>query len=460
MSEPSVLAARHDVSHGVSSRTVHTFIRMWAVAHIIHLCAANQSRLDTPWNVLAVVSALALILRPGSGRWLVVLAGSQLADLVAEMPFSPDHWLLLGFVNVALLISLVSSRTWDTAGIRLGLPAVRVLVLVAYSFAAMSKYNTTFLDPLTSCATAIADTASYGIASKLGVPTVWVVSVIVTETMIPLLLAMPKTRRHGVRIGLAFHFMLSASPAFAVIDFTSALFALFLLFLSEQDLDRVMARIRAVTDRSAIVRDARRVPWATAVVAFVAFGLLGHLSLRVAGALLLVGSELYLLIVLLGALWSWPQRGAVRPIGRLRPVFAPVVVLLVIWALNPYLGLRTTSSFTMFSSIRTEGIAPNHLFMPSLRLVDWQDELVIIESSNDPSISSGDPGHLGIPLLALRQVAMTNPGLEVTGTLHGQRVVFGPEEGQRRFEPVDGWLQRYPHFRPVAVTDDPFCSVS
>ena len=44
--------------------------------------------------------------------------------------------------------------------------------------------------------------------------------------------------------------------------------------------------------------------------------------------------------------------------------------------------------------------------------------------------------------------------------MRGERVTFGPGEGQRRLEPLTGWEAKFLHFRPVAVSDRAFCSVS
>jgi hypothetical protein len=455
---PLSTTARQDTTP--RTRTVHVFVRMWAVAHVVHLCAANDGRLDSPWNVTVVAAALALMLRPASGRWLAVLAVAQLADLVAEMPVSPDHWMLLGFVNLVILSTLAARRSWDTAVIAGGFPAMRAVVLVTYGAAALAKYNTGFLDPVTSCATAIAGTASFGLAEGLGVPAFFVVAVLVAETSIPILLAIPRTRRHGVRLALAFHFTLSMSPAFAVVDYSAALFALFVLFLSDEDLAAIPDRINRVARHSAVVRDARRLPWLTAVLAFVAFGLLGYLSLRASAGVLFVASQIYLLGILLAALLTWRTARPARRFGRVLWLHLPILLLVLAWVMTPYLGLRTTGVFTMFSGIRTEGEAPNHVFLPTARLVDWQDDFVVIESTNDPALETAEGGHLGVPLLELRRMATDNPGLVVEGRLHGRDVTFGPEPDQRALEPLTGWQAVYLHFRPVAVSDRPFCSVS
>ena len=54
--------------------------------------------------------------------------------------------------------------------------------------------------------------------------------------------------------------------------------------------------------------------------------------------------------------------------------------------LSPYLGLKTETSFAMYSSLRTEGEWNNHFFMPALRLADYQDDLVEILETNHPRL--------------------------------------------------------------------------
>jgi hypothetical protein len=148
-------------------------------------------------------------------------------------------------------------------------------------------------------------------------------------------------------------------------------------------------------------------------------------------------------------------------LGRLLLVQAPVLVLAVLWALNPYLGLRTSGSFTMFSNLRTESPSPNHLFMPSWRLTSWQDDMVLLTSSSDDQLREGADNELAVPLVTLRRMATEDPDLEVTGVLHGRVVTWGPGEGQTALEPLPWWMQKVFLLRPVPTDDDrPFCSQS
>ncbi|TGN66164.1 hypothetical protein EXE59_21075 [Nocardioides eburneiflavus] len=440
-------------------RATALFVRMWAVAHIIHLVAANGSALGSVWSIATVGLACLVVLRPG-GRIFAAMLLAQVADYVAEMPGSPDHWALILFVNIAILLNMAAGRSTALPVIERAFPAARTIVLLTYAFAALSKYNTHFLDPVTSCANAIAGRASFGLAGALQDTLVFPLASLALETSVPLLLLIPYSRRHWVRVAMLFHFVLSASPAFSVVDFTSALFAIFVLFLSAAEVDRILDTIGRVAAKSAIVRDARRKPPVTAALAFATFGFAGYASPVVAAALVFVAAEIYLLALLLATLWTWPAGGERQAIGRVPWFHVPVLLLALVWALSPYLGLRTTGVFTMFSGLQTEGTHGNHLFLPTTHLTSWQDDMVTIVESNDPVLDESTTYDLAIPLIALRRMAEDDPSLTVIGTVGGSEVEFGPEAGQTRLEPLSYWEYKLLHFRPVPRGDTPFCSIS
>ena len=76
----------------------------------------------------------------------------------------------------------------------------------------------------------------------------------------------------------------------------------------------------------------------------------------------------------------------------------PVLLLAIVWALNPYLGLRTTGANTVFSQPPHRVPDPNHLFMPSWRLTDWQEDMVVLVSSTDAELQAGADNDLALPL--------------------------------------------------------------
>lgn len=433
---------------------------MWAVAHVVHVLVSNHYALDTPWNVGVVAAAFLVVLRPDAVRPLAAMLVLQVADYVHEAPLSPDHWTLVAFVNAALMTSLALNRFASVRAVEAALPAARALLLIAYSAAAVSKYNLNFLDPVTSCANAIAGTVSYGLVPTLSGSSIVPYAVVATESLVALLLIVPRTRSAGVLLGTAFHFTLSATPAFVVTDFTSVAYALFFLFLPVTSVERIAESVSRWSSRSAIVRDARRRPRVTAALAFLALGFGGHISFAIFAAVGFVIVQVYI-VTLLVATWMnvRPGQGGAS-FGRPRPAHIVVLALALSWALSPYFGLRTTSVFTMFSNIRTEAPTSNHLFLPSIHLTDWQEDMVVLRSSNDEGLQSGARKGLAVPLVALRRYAMDDPGLEVTGVLHGRTVSFGPEEGQTTLEALPYWQYKYLLMRPVITDATSFCSVS
>ncbi|HWI43301.1 MAG TPA: hypothetical protein VNS81_06750 [Nocardioides sp.] len=440
---------------------VHTFLRLWAVAHIIHLCIATNHHLDAPWNIVTVVAAFAVVARPGDLRLLVVMAVAQLVDLVAEMPVAPDHWILLGLGNLALLVSLAVQRELSLPALERGLPAVRAITLVTYTAAAVAKQNSTFIDPAASCARAIARTASYGLSDHASTNWIWVVSVLLTEASIPVLLLVPRTRRHGVRVALAFHFVLSASPAFGVVDFTAALYAVFFLFLPTDDARAMLDLIARATSRSAIARDVRQHPVVASCILLAVLGFSGYVAPSIGTGATYVLAELFLLGILLAALLTWRRSpGVPRAFGRVPLATLPVLLLAALWVISPYLGSRTTGVFTMFSSLRTEAGVANHLWLPHTHLTSWQEDLVTLDSSNDATLDRAADRDLAVPLLQLRIMAADDPELVVTGRLDGRTVTFGPGADQRHLDPPSLWERSFLWFRPVPVGDRPFCSVS
>jgi hypothetical protein len=452
-------AASAEVDQHLQRRTSVLFVRMWAIAHILHLLIADRSALDTPWNTAVVALALAVLLKPASGRLFVAMLVAQLIEHTIEMPFSPDHWALVAMVNVAILLTMLAKRSTGLDALAATFPTARLLLLIAYGAAALSKWNTTFLDPVTSCANAIAGIITYGLVDPITDSYLVNWGTVATETAIFVLLALPRTRTWGVLLGLAFHFSLSASPIIVVGDYTSTVYALFFLFLRPEVVGSVLDRTSRWAGRSAVVRDARRRPPVTAALALVVLGFGGHVLGSAPVAAVYVLEQFYFVpLIIATALAVRQHRGSRQArIGRAHPLHVPVLLLAVLWALNPYLGLRTTGVNTMFSNLRTESPAPNHLFMPSWRVTDWQDEMVVLQSSTDPELQAGADNDLALPLVALRRIAMDRPGFEVTGVVDGETVTYGPGEGQVDLEPLPGWHHRLFLLRPVPTTEAPFC---
>jgi hypothetical protein len=72
-----------------------------------------------------------------------------------------------------------------------------------------------------------------------------------------------------------------------------------------------------------------------------------------------------------------------------------VPVFVVFFGLNPYLGLRTAGTFTMFSNLQTEGETSNHLLLGDqpLKIWDLQEDVVHVREV-DPRHADKDEDDL------------------------------------------------------------------
>ena len=436
------------------------FYVIWGLAHVVHLWLLHRGALPTVPAWTTFLLAIALIRRPRS-EWLpLALALSQLADVAWESPEVADHWALLAAANVVI----VATYLRGFRGIRVAAeiaPVLRTMLIIAYAAAALSKWNSSFLDPVSSCAAFLGSVATFGVSSAIpGVPTAQVVVTLLVESTIPILLLVPRTRAFGARVGITFHFLVSLSPRVGVEDFTLALFAFFILFLPSAELDRALAAARRWISRSDIASDIARFPNRATLVFIAAGGVLGfadgQLSTSVLWACTLVLGSLVVV-----ATWSSAAKRATPRSWGSAPAYLMIVpVLLLLYAASPYVGGRTTGVFTMFSNLRTEGAEiDNHLFLPSTDLFGYQDELVRVTGVNQVELEGLVTEELSLTTEQLHILVAEDPGLVFDGLLAGQQVRFGGQDaGEQAVTP--NWFERHLlQFRPVQERGEQVCSV-
>ena len=277
----------------------------------------------------------------------------MLASVWTEAPFLSNHWLLVGFVAVAVLVSLVQRDPWAWLSV-----TGRCILLAFYCFAAFAKLNAGFFEPGTSCGVFYANQSlgSFGLPTlPTDSPLAWllVLGPVLTELSVPFLLAFGRTRRIGVLVALVFHTVISVDLDQHFYDFTAALVVLLCLFLPEStlaDLEASAARrtksfvagmaiclvlvLCAVLPQ--VVLTTRILEWLPFVVWF-AFA--GWLIVSVAR----------------GGLG--PSHLPMRPPGAVAWV---LVTLVVANGLTPYLELKTAYGFNMYANLVTVAGESNH----------------------------------------------------------------------------------------------------
>ena len=454
------------------------FAILLALGCIAHLSIHITDMSNWPlWlaECAVVIAAAWLVCRPTVGG-LVTLALIQISGFVLNAPYNADHWLMIFLVNLVIVGSAVRCRLRYgkvTRGqmMEAVAPAARVIFLVCYSFAALSKYNADFLFSANSAARELLNLqiAATPIMSYL----VWPPSVpwvtLACETSIPLLLMFQRTRKIGISVGLAFHCALILSPAVNVYDFTMAIYAMLYLF-TPQGFDATLKnRIQATQQSLPGLADCLRyngkllicgIAAATVLVSiWPGVAEISPVAIRLRGLIALTGVGT-IAVIIFSTLYSahYPARSL-----RWFPTWGlpyAVIGLALLNGMCPYLGLKTQGSFTMFSNLRTEAGKWNHLFMPeSLQVFSgYQDRLIKVVQTDDSKLSAIylKPGLLA-PEFEIRRRLMERPELSATLERDGTSLKIGPDQSDAKLAQQLPLLQRkLMVFRPVSADGRPF----
>lgn len=409
------------------------FALLFALSLILHQLWWHGFEVLSP-HFLVVLAALWAAIRPTSVVRFVTMVAAEVLSVALDMPDVGSHTLLV-FLSGACVLTYVGWTTLRTRRLpdpgtlfeRIA-PFLRVQLLVVYAAAAIAKMNTGFFDGEVSCAVALSGQVVWfapGLIDgswRVG-PSMW--GTVAIEVALPVLLAVPRTRLLGLIVGGAFHTILALAGN---VPFSALALALYVAFLPTD----TPSRLRAVgVGRPALGRWALRARrfGASPAALFVAVGCWLAAAVifsfePVAGrALISNGTRLVLVLVMVAAgilLALSVARGGPRIYSptslRLgHPVFAVGILLLVANSLSPYLGLKTESSFTMFSNLQTEAGYWNHAFIPeAVRVFPYQDQLVRITDSNDRALEGRSRGGTRLVRFELERYLRAHRGTTAT----------------------------------------------
>ena len=291
-------------------------------------------------------------------------------------------------------------------------------MIILYFWTFFHKLNVDWFRPDASCGAALYEK----LAEKLAfLPTSnWALEVaiygsLIAEIAIPILLIIGHTRVVGLIIAGAFHFILGISGIF---NFSAMLFAVLFLFVPDDFLillrewwavssirSRLLSTVSPTVVRTSY-RQLTRVLFAIAtVILFSQFSWKSRSPTFILARMLPPDGKRSVFSFGFEALWwvyglaliaiflfavrlgksEWQEA---RKLFKLPQASFAIPILLVFFnGLSPYLGLKTETSFSMFSNLRTEGGVSNHLIVPgTLGLASYQDELVTIVRSSDAEL--------------------------------------------------------------------------
>lgn len=426
----------------------------------------------------------------------VVLFGFLVASLVywfGRLPAVPNHILFEMLVHLTLVATLLTAaasvawRSWrrrDEGAASLPIvasltfeqarPLIIVELVVMYLYTVIHKLNDDFLNPAVSCAVSM----HHELAAVVpGVPdgewTWWptILGTLAIELAIPLLFLSRRTRTAGLLLGLVFHHFLALHPHGGIYSFSGLLFALYALLLPDDVLRRIGDRWLSVP------LGARVVAMLAVVGGFAATVFLQLSAYREGGGFMaanVIGYYAWLPLALMIAgvyavalLSSRPQsdapdaasagsQAAARP---WRPLWVFPALVLINGAC-PYLDLKTTTAFSMFSNLRTEDGHNNHFFLPRLPLFGYQDDLVEVVQANDPRLAglarSGDL----LPWFEFRRIASaTRPNTVIRCRRNGEELRLSRDDdsavSREAFTPHPWWMAKLLVFRPIRPFGEP-----
>lgn len=415
------------------------FLRMFALFAVVHeLIDAGRGlkggMLGAGLAFGSIVLAAFVIARPAAARLVAAFLAVWTAHKFNAMPFTPNHILLTSVINLVLLAVMGWSAARKPAGdvfealaAHAG-PIIRAAIIVVYGFAVLHKLNHDYLNPEVSCGSVLyAELKRHLPILPTAEWTRWptVIGSLVTEGLIALLLFFPRTRVGGLLFGLSFHLLLAFHINFYVLSFSTLVTALYTLFLPLRVLDdgaALWSRFPAAVRRAAGL--ARWLPAAALAGAALIFGAIsasrGHFTPEEIRSDLSLGEvPRYLAIVVVSAYTVVVYASVLAGrtfvgdpgLFRLRPSPALLALPLIVFnGLCPYLGVKTQTSFSMFSNLRTEMGQTNHLFMPILaRANNHQDQMVLVESSTNRRLSEIAASGEIVPLFELQREAVNDP---------------------------------------------------
>jgi hypothetical protein len=439
-------------------RQLALFSTLWAAAALFHIGAANQWR----EHALLAIAAGWVLVQPGSTPALAVLAFLQIYKAAELSPYISNHWLFTAFVNIGLLLSLallmVKRRRAGVDRAELFTtfaPAARLALIALYFFVVFHKLNADFFDPEVSCGVKfyaaqisrlrfLPDSAAFHIAS--------IYATIGIEAAIPLLLCLRRTRNIGIIVGLLFHYVIALNPIEGFYNFSAMLFAMFALFAPEG----------LASDRVLESRPFRFGALSLAVM-FAACALLSQPPLRgfIPGIQpALIVWTLYGAAAIAGfARYVWHDRQV--SISLSTPFRMPIPLMMVLPiavflnGIMPYVGLKTETSWAMFSNLRTEGDRSNHWLVPaSAQVFDLQRDLVQVTRSSDGFLQQLAIRHELVPYFEIRR----RPEAAVTYLRGGVETAVDRVSEDPHFSRTAPWLQRkLLRFRPVDMAAKQRC---
>ncbi|MDF1659552.1 MAG: HTTM domain-containing protein [Verrucomicrobiales bacterium] len=338
-------------------------------------------------------------------------------------------------------------------------PVIRAAVVIMYVWAVVQKLNWDYFNADVTCAGQLHREINAYFGSILPeAPWALVgaaIGSLVFELGIPLLLIYKRTRFIGFVVAVGFHLWLSIHPAAGIYSFSSLILAFLLLFMPlswGEEMQALWNRQLAWLGKGEIDRGRKRAKWIVIGVFFVTLITQGVLYLTIArsyevfdkanriGFFAFFAWGLWIGGCYLIAGWKARPRSEDLP-SKLKVSFVWIGLIPVLLnGVQPWIGGRTQTSFSMYSNLRSEGEG-NHMFLERIDLLDLQVDMVEVVQSAPNILGPSDRprgiqqfaniGHRIIPWFEFRRLVSEMGGdFEVDYTRDGELLKLGRKDGK------------------------------
>lgn len=462
-----------------------TFSVMWALALIFSTVSHTSILLLRGGIRLAVVEysiialAIAVLLNPRRLSLLLMLAGAMIVQYVLRLPVASNNQTIAFFMNIGIVtaISVASIADGSTEPLRERIYeslriVARLLLATMYFYGIFHKINTDFLDPNASCAVAL----YVPLAHPFGLQDVLIgrygaiASTFILEGVAIISLFWRRYFAVGLIVALWFHYIIPISAYSWYMDFSSLVFALYVLSVPREVSVAFYERTSALLRRAPMPSAGFTATLGLGVALAASFGLMIYLA-RLDGGIsateqMIWHSTWILLWAVIGgvamvlltfaALEALPYKPQALPRAPFWAYALPGVLFLL--CLSPYVGLKTESSIAMFSNLHTEGGTTNHLlFQSPPYIADYQREVAMLTGSSSADLRRRADRGLGMVRYDLEGWMRRHPDQWVSFTMNGRHF----ERANAATFPIRdrSFLERkYLLFKPVDLARPKVCT--
>ena len=385
------------------SKRFTVFTIMWVLAIFFHMIHRSDI-VSGIFPALTILAGCYVLLNPSDEKRLLLFSFFHICVYIIHAPNTSNHAFFAFCIDLSILavfgLNLLNTKSNRDDFFNNLIPVIKSFTIILYFFAVFHKLNWNYLDP-SSCGGSIlidrflnnrAALTIFGVLSEETIVNLKffnIYSSLILETLIPILLLWRRFAWIGCLLGVVLHGTLGFVYFW---HFTPLLYALYILFLPDAFFDK----IHEFYQGGKILPKALKCGVSALIVIVPILYIskfyfpileqeLGAFS-RNSGKGWTLGFNirtiigwfpflLYTLLFICFILF-FARGGVSEPRTKLPIPYYIFPLIVVINGFSPYLGLKTHQSFSMFSGLLTHGTTNNHVFMPTINIIDTQKDVV------------------------------------------------------------------------------------